>query len=145
MAAGNVVVYMEALKATALQSINWASNTFIAHLVSHGYAPNYSSDSDWATDVSAYELTTSGYTQRTIVSNGISQPSNSHVRFDAADITFSASSTMTAKYCVLEHQTTGRVVNYVDLESATTSGVDATQIVVQWNASGIYQFNNPGT
>lgn len=144
MAAGNVVVYMEALKATALQSINWASNTFVAHLVSHGYAPNYSSDSAWD-DVSVYQLTTSGYTSRTIVSNGISQPSDSHVRFDADDITFSASSTMTAKYCVLEHQTTGRVVNYVDLETATTSGVDATQIVVQWNASGIYQFTNSGT
>ena len=109
MAAGNIVVYMDAIKVTAQQSINWASNTFVAHLVSHGYTPNYSSHSSFDTDVSAYELTTSGYSSRQLVSTGISQPSDSHIRFDADDITFSASSTMTAKYMVLEHQTTGRV------------------------------------
>lgn len=145
MAAGNIVVYMEAVEATWLQSINWASNTFIAHLVSHGYTPNYSSHSLWATDVSAYELTTSGYTQRVLQSNGVTQPSDSHIRFDADDITFSANATMTAKYCVLEHEATGRVVSYVDLETGTTSGVDATQIVVQFNASGLYQINHSGT
>lgn len=144
MAAGNTVVYMDAIKVTALQSINWASNTFIAHLVSHGYTPNYSSHSSWDTDVSVYELTTSGYASRQLQSTGITQPSDSHIRFDADDITFSASATMTAKYMVLEHDSTGRVVTYVDLETGTTSGVDATQIVVSFNASGLYQFKHSG-
>jgi len=145
MAAGNVVVFLTGIDATLRQSHNWASNTFICHLVSHGYTPNFSSHSDWTTDVSAYELTTSGYTSRTLASQTVTQPSDSHIRFDAADITFSASSTMTAKYCVIEDQTTRQLLCYVDLESGTTSGVDATQIVVQWNASGLYQINHSGT
>lgn len=145
MAAGNVVVYLTGVNQTLAQSINWASNTFVCHLVSHGYSPNFSSDSDWTTDVSAYELTTSGYASRILQSQAVSQPSDSHIRFDADDITFSASSTMTAKYCVIEHQTTNQLLCYVDLESSTTSGVDATQIVVQWNASGLFQVNHSGS
>ena len=144
MAAGNVVVYLTGVNQTLAQSINWASNTFVCHLASHGYSPNFSSDSDFTTDVSAYELTTSGYSSRILQSQAVSQPSDSHIRFDAADITFSASSTMTAKYCVVEHQTTRQLLCYVDLESSTTSGVDATQIVVQWNASGLFQINHSG-
>lgn len=145
MAAGNVVVYLTGIDQTLRQSHNWASNTFVCHLVSHGYTPNFSSHSDWTTDVSAYELTTSGYTSRILQSQAVSQPSDSHIRFDAADITFSASSTMTAKYCVLEDQNTNQLLAYVDLETGTTSGVDATQIVVQWNASGLFQINHSGS
>lgn len=145
MAAGNIVVYMSALDATAKQSINWASNTFIAHLVSHGYTPNYPSHSSWATDVSAHELTTSGYAERKLQSSGVTQTSDSLIRFDADDITFSATATMTAKYMVMEHEATGRVVSYVDLETGATSGVDATQIIVQFAATGIYNIKHSGT
>ena len=145
MAAGNVVVYLTGIDQTLRQSHNWASNTFVVALVSHGYTPNYSSHSDWTTDVSAYELTTSGYGSRVLQSQAVTQPSNSHIRCDAADITFSASATMTAKYAVVRDQTTAQLLCYVDLETGTTSGVDATQIVVQWNASGLYQINHSGT
>ena len=145
MAAGNVVVYMTGIDQSLRQSHNWASNTFVVALVSHGYTPNYSSHSDWTTDVSAYELTTSGYGSRILQTQTVTQPSDSHIRFDADDITFSASSTMTAKYAVVRDQTTSQLLCYVDLETGTTSGVDATQIVVQWNASGLYQINHSGT
>ena len=145
MAAGNVVVYLTGIDATLRQSHNWASNTFICHLVSHAYVPNFSSHSDWTTDGLPHELTTAGYGSRQLAGQVVSQPSDSHIRFDADDITFSASSTMTAKYCVIEDDTTGQLLCYVDLETGTTSGVDATQIVVQWNASGLYQMNHSGT
>jgi hypothetical protein len=71
--------------------------------------------------------------------------SHSQARFDANDTTFSASSTMTAKYAVLRHQTTGRPVCYVDLETTASTGIDATQIIVQWNAAGIYNVRHSGT
>lgn len=144
MAAGSVVAYMEATLATYLQSINWASNTFIAHLVSAGYTPNYHSHSLFSTDVSAHVLTTSGYTAKAITTVTMARLSNSQVRFDADDTTFSAAATMTAKYCVLSHQTTGRPVAYVDLETSSSSGIDATQIVVQWNSNGILTVKHSG-
>ena len=142
MAAGNVVVYQPAFLATMLASINWASNTFICELVSHGYTPNAASHSDWSDNVAAYVLTTAGYAAKTLANQTVTQSSNSHIRFDADDVTFSASSTMTAKYAVLRHQTTDRVVAYLDLETGATSGVDATQIVVSWSANGLFRQNN---
>lgn len=144
MAAGNIVVYMDALERTFKQSYNWASNTFVANLVSHGYTPDYSSDSDFATDVTQV-LTTSGYAAKKFQASSMAPSSASHLRFDAADITLSASATMTAKYLVISHDTSGKVVAYADLETGTTSGIDATQIVIQFNASGLFEVNHSGT
>jgi len=136
---------MEAQIATFLQSINWASNTFIASLVSAGYTPNYASHSDYGDNAVAYVLTTAGYADRTLTGVVLNRYSASQARFDSDDTTFSASSTMTAKYAVLRHQTTDRLVAYVDLETTATTGIDATQIIVQWNAAGIYNVKHSGT
>ena len=136
---------MEAQIATYLQSINWASNTFIASLVSAGYTPNYTSHSLYSSDVVAYILTTAGYAEKTLTGVVLNRYSHSQARFDADDVTFSASSTMTAKYAVLRHQTTGRPVCYVDLETTASTGIDATQIIVQFNAAGIYNVRHSGT
>lgn len=145
MAAGNVICYMEAQIATYLQSINWASNTFVASLVSAGYTPNYTSHSLYSSDVVAYILTTSGYAEKTLGSVVLNRYSHSQARFDSDDTTFSASSTMTAKYCVVRHATTGRPVCYVDLETTASTGIDATQIIVQWNAAGLFNVKHSGT
>ena len=136
---------MEAQIATYLQSINWASNTFVASLVSAGYTPNYSSHSLYSSDVVAYILTTSGYAEKTLTGVLLNRYSASQARFDADDTTFSASSTMTAKYAVVRHATTGRPVCYLDLETSASTGIDATQIIVQWNATGIYNVKHSGT
>lgn len=144
MAAGNVVAYMEAQLATYLQSINWASNTFDVHLLSAAYTPNYHSHSLFSTDASAHSLTTSGYAKRSLASVVMNRLSNSQVRFDADDITFSATATMMAKYAVLVHQTTGRPVGYVDLDTGAPSGIEATQIVIQWNSNGIVNVKHSG-
>jgi hypothetical protein len=143
MAAGSVVVYMNAVKFLSQQSYNWASNTMLVHLVSHGYVPSPQSHSAYDTDVSAYELTTTGYAARILQNQVVSQSSNSHIRFDADDITLSATATMTAKWAVLEMQATKDVLCYVSLENSTTSGIDATQIIVQWGASGVFEINSP--
>ena len=146
MAAGNVVVYLTGIDQTLRQSINWASNTFIVALCSHGYTPNYSSHSDWTTDVAGNELTTSGYASRILQNQSVDPTASaSHIAFDADDITFSATATMTAKYAVAYHETTGQLLCYVDLETGTTSGVDATQVVVQWNANGMFRINHSGS
>lgn len=144
MAAGNVVVYMEAVIATQLGSFNFASNTFIASLVSAGYTPNYASHSLYSTDITQF-LTTSGYAEKAITGVALNRLSASQVRFDADDTTFSASATMTAKYCVIRHQTTGRPVCYVDLETGSSTGIDATQIIVQWSSNGIFNHRHSGT
>lgn len=135
---------MEALLATHLQSINWASHTMIAHLLSAGYTPNYHSHSLFSTDASGHSLTTSGYAPKQLSTRTMARLDNSRVRFDADDTTFSAAATMTAKYAVVVHEPTGRPVAYVDLESSASTGIEATQIVIQWNSEGLIRVRHSG-
>jgi hypothetical protein len=51
---------------------------------------------------------------------------------------------MKAKWLVVYRQTGGqRLVCYFDTETTQTTGVEVTQLVVQWNALGLAQINNP--
>ena len=125
MAAGSIVVYMpwleDALNGTLPAS--WtASETYVAHLVSAGYTPSAKSHSAFNTDISANVVTESGYTAKILTTLVVSRPDPSHIRFDAADVTFSAAALMDAKYVVVERQTSRRPAFYFDLETTATSG-----------------------
>ena len=143
MAAGNVVVYQTGVRQILTQNHDLDSATLTCALVSHGYSPNYASDSAWAQITQ--ELQTSGYTEKNLANAALTQVSDSFFMLDADNITFSASATMTAKYAVVRFNNGDQLLCYVDLDSGTTSGVDATQIVVQWNASGLFRVQNSGT
>ena len=129
-------------------SLDLASMTLVVSLVSHGYTPNAKSHSVYSADASTYVVTSSGYADRTLASSTVAKTSGSYVTWDAADITLSATATIKAKWALIYRQsnagsTNQRLVAYFDTETTQTTGVEVTQLVVQWNALGIAQINNP--
>lgn len=144
MAAGSVVFYQHAIHDMMRGLLDLQSMTLVVSLISQGYTPNAKSHSVYSADASANVITSSGYADRTLASTTVAMTSGSYVTWDAADITLSAAATMKAKYAVIYRQTGGqRLVAYMDLETTQTTGVEVTQLVLQWNALGIAQVNNP--
>lgn len=144
MAAGSVVMYQHALEDLAKGNLDLASMTLVLSLISQGYTPNAKSHSVYSADVSANVITSSGYADRTLAGLTVARTSGSYVTWDGNDITLSAAATMKAKYVVCYRQTGGqRLVFYFDTETTQTTGVEVTQLVIQWNSLGITQFNNP--
>jgi len=143
MAAGNVIFYQHAVEDMMRGALDLQSITLVLSAISQGYTPSPQSHSSYTNDISAYVVTAAGYTDRLLSSQAVSRTTNSHVAVDAADVTLSATGTIKAKYIVCRAQNTGRPVFYFDADQATTTGIEATQIVVQWNALGIARINNP--
>lgn len=147
MAAGSIVVYMPWLEDMMLGALpaSWtASDTYMAAIVSAAYVPSAKSHSSFTADISANVVTEAGYTAQALTSLAVSRPDPSHVRFDLADVTFSATSLMDSKYVVVYQGSTSRPAFYFDLETTDASGIEATQIVVQWPANGVMQFQQAG-
>lgn len=144
MAAGSFVFYQHAIHDMMRGLLDLQSQTIAIALISQGYTPNAKSHSVYSADVSANVITSSGYADRTLASTTVAMTSGSYVTWDAADITLSAAATMKAKYAVAYRVSGGqRLVGYFDLETTQTTGVEVTQLVLQWNALGIAQANNP--
>lgn len=148
MAAGSVIFYQHAIEDLMNGNLDLASMTLVVSLVSHGYTPNAKSHSVYSADVSTYIVTSTGYADRTLGSKTVAKTSGSYVTWDAADITLSATDTIKAKYAVVYRQsnagsTNQRLVCYFDTETTQTTGVEVTQLIIQWNALGIAQINNP--
>lgn len=144
MAAGSVVFYQHAIEDMAKGNLDLASMAIVLSLLSQGYTPNAKSHSVYSADASANVITSSGYADRTLANKTVAKTSGSYVTWDADDITLSAAATMKAKWLV-GYVGTGakRLVFYFDTETTQTTGVEVTQLVVQWNALGIMQINNP--
>jgi hypothetical protein len=146
MAAGSVVFYQHAIDDIMNGRLDLASMTLVVSLISQGYTPNAKSHSVYSADVSANVITSSGYADRTLASKTVAMTSGSYVTWDAADITLSAAATMKAKYAVIFKGTGNqRLVCYFDTETTQTTGVEVTQLVIQWNALGLMQINNPSS
>lgn len=144
MAAGPVVFYQHALEDMMKGGLDLASATIVLALISQGYTPNAKSHSVYSADVSANVITSSGYADRTLGGQSVARTSGSYVTWDASDITLSAAATMKAKWCVgYLRAAPQRLVFYFDTETTQTTGVEVTQLVVQWNVLGLAQINNP--
>jgi hypothetical protein len=144
MAAGPVVFYQHALEDIVRGNLDLQSATIVLSLLSQGYTPNAKSHSVYSADASANVITASGYADRTLANKTVAKTSGSYVTWDADDITLSAAATMRTKWLVgYLGSGTKRLVFYMDTETTQTTGVEVTQLVVQWNALGLAQFNNP--
>lgn len=145
MAAGNVIFYQHAIEDMMRGRLDLASMTLIVSLVSHGYTPNAKSHSVFSADVSTNLITTAGYADKTLANATVARTSGSYVTWDADDTTLAASGTMKAKWAVVTARrgtANERLVAYFDTETTQTTGVEVTQLVIQWNALGIGQINN---
>ena len=144
MAAGSVVFYQHAIEDMMRGNLDLQSMTLVVSLLSEGYVPNAKSHSVYSADASTRVVTAAGYLDRTLASTTVAKTSGSYVTWDAADTTLSATGTIKAKWAVIYRQTGGqRLVAYFDTETTQTTGVEVTQLVIQWNALGIAQVNNP--
>lgn len=144
MAAGAVIFYQHAIEDMMRGNLDLQSMTLVVSLLSEGYVPNAKSHSVYSADASTRVVTAAGYLDRTLASTTVTKTSGSYVTWDAADTTLSATGTIKAKWAVIYRQTGGqRLVAYFDTETTQTTGVEVTQLVIQWNALGIAQVNNP--
>lgn len=144
MAAGAVIFYQHAIEDMMRGNLDLQSMTLVVSLLSEGYVPNAKSHSVYSADASTRVVTAVGYLDRTLASTTVAKTSGSYVTWDAADTTLSATGTIKAKWAVIYRQTGGqRLVAYFDTETTQTTGVEVTQLVIQWNALGIAQVNNP--
>lgn len=143
MAAGSFVFYQHAVLDSLRGALDLQSQTLVVALLSQGYVPNAKSHSLYSADASANVVVASGYADRTLAGTTVAMTSGSYVTWDANDITLSAAATIRAKWAVVYKQSNQRLVGYFDLETTQTTGVEVTQLVVQWNALGIAQINNP--
>jgi hypothetical protein len=143
MAAGSVVVYQHALEDINQGLIDWDSATILVALVSHGYTPAPNSHSSFSVEIASYVSTASGYAAGTLAGASVARTDDSYVALDADDLTISATEVMKVKYAIAYLDATSRPVFYFDLESTSTTGVEATQVVLQWNANGIIRYSNP--
>jgi hypothetical protein len=144
MAAGAVVFYQQAINDLMQRKLDLVSMTLVVSLVSEGYVPNAKSHSVYSADASTKVVTAAGYLDRTLAGMTVTNTSGSYVTWDGNDITLSATGTIKAKWAVIYTQAAPqRLVCYCDLETSQVTGVEVTQLVIQWNALGIAQINNP--
>lgn len=122
------------------KEVDFDSDTIKVALVSSSYTPNQDTHDYW-NDVSAYEVTGTGYTTggATLASKTVTYDSaNNVIILDAADVTWS-SSTITARYAVVYDSTgtssTSALIGYVDFGSdqSSTNG----NFTITWDSTGI--------
>lgn len=143
MAAGSVTVYSPAALSLGTAGFNLSSDTIICALLGNGYTPNATTHTLWS-DVSAQEVTGTGYTAGGIALTSQSWTTSAGTAtFTAANVTW-ANSTITARYAVLVRRAGAslvagdRLLAYVDLTGGGTISSTSAAFTIQWNASGIF-------
>lgn len=137
--------YGNLAKAVFNKEVDWDSDDIRVLLVSSSYAPNQDAH-DYLDDVSAYEVTGTGYTAGGQALTGKTvtyDAANNVLVLDAADVTW-ANSTITARYAVIYNNTgaaagSKALIGYIDLisDQASNNG----NFTIEWDASGILRVN----
>jgi len=144
MAAGNFIVYSNALLGVLNGSIDLDTDALRMVLVTDSYTPNQNTHDTWA-DVSANEATGTGYTASGKLLTASLALASNVVTLDADDQTWT-SSTITAKYAVIVRDADGNgtlastdaVIAYAALDTATSVSSTNADFVVSINASGVF-------
>ena len=143
MAAASFTIYNIFKKLMGENGGQLASASFHAALHSAGYTPNVA---DLSSTALGSRLTNTGYAQGLLATVEWSATGTAY-KFDADDITFSASTIMHGKILTI-HMDNGAAataswipVCYCDLAdtgATSATGIEATQINVQFPATGIF-------
>lgn len=143
MSAGTFTLYQSFKEGEGAGLFNFETggHTFKCGFVSNGYSPA-DSHSLWS-QVSANEISSTGYT-----SGGVSLTTDStitgstKVKYTVANFTVSGSGTKKVKYGVIYDTNStpaNRLVGYWDLETTSTTGVEATQITVSFPSTVLFK------
>jgi hypothetical protein len=123
------------------KEVDFDTDTIKVALLSSSYTPNQDTD-DYFNDVSAYEVSGTGYTAGgiTLTTKSVTYTSGTNVtKFDADDVSWT-SSTITARYAVVYVATgtasSSTLIGYVDFGSNQSSSSGTFSIV--WDAAGIF-------
>jgi hypothetical protein len=140
MAAGDVTFYNTGIKAAIVDG-DWSADDHRLALATASYTPALTHDT-WS-DVSANECADGDYAQQDMTGETDNESSGT-TTLDAADVSFGASVTITAKYAICIMGTVGAgaggdsLVFYVDLNDGGGSVSSSSgPFDVNWNASGI--------
>lgn len=126
---------------TALDLIN---NTIKAALLSSAWTPNLASN-EFFGDINANEIAVSGYTAggNTLGTKAITI-SSPNVFFDAADTSWVAGATMTARYLAIYKSTgnnaTSPLIGYIDF-GVDRSVLNGETFYVEFPAAGIFEIS----
>jgi hypothetical protein len=139
MSAGNFTFYNEFKESLAKADIDLNGDTFKAVLLTSSYSPNVATDVNLS-DISANIVADADYTEQTLTNVTVTE-SGGTVTFDADDISFGSSVTITAKYLAIYDDTVANdpLIVYVDLDTGggSVSSTSSTfQVTI--NASGIF-------
>lgn len=121
--------------------IDLSADTIKAMLVTSSYTPDIDAH-DFINDASANEASGTGYTAggATLANKTLAYVGASNlVKFDADDASWTISSALSARYCILYKDTgnaaTSPVIGYIDFGS--TFSLSSGTLTVTFNASGI--------
>lgn len=145
MPAGNWRVYATAAEKIARNTLDLDSHTFRIVLLTSAYTPNQNTHSTWA-DLSAAEVTGTGYTASgRLITQAVAR-SAANVNFDCDDQSW-PSSTITGKYAVLVRDanadgtlaSTDDILAFCDLETGGGSvSTTAAAFTITMNAGGLF-------
>ncbi len=144
MAAGAWKVYGSAVEKNAKATLDVDTNTFRIVLVGAGYTPNQNTHGTWA-DVSANEITGTGYTANGKLITQTVTRSNLVTTFDCDDQSWPGS-TFTAKWAVIVRDadangalaSTDDLLAYCELEAGGTVSPSAAALTITMNAAGLF-------
>ena len=134
--------------AQAARRVDWLSDTIKVALATSSLSATLSQTADcYLSDLAAYEVTGTGYTQggATLASKTATK-SSLVVSLDAADVTWTTA-TITARYAIIyklvgsgvfASDTTSPILGYVDFGADATA--TAGTFTITWDSTGIFVF-----
>ena len=144
MAAGNFIPFDEFNFQTAKQAFDFENGTIEAILLDNAYTPDTANHTVIG-DVSADEIGDTDYSRQTLANKSITKDASGRTVYDADDVDFGNSVSISARYMVLALNTgtgsTSYLMGYVDLNDGGSSNVSSTNsdFDVAFSADGIYR------
>ena len=146
MAAGNFIPYDEFVFRLAQQEFDFLNGTMEAILLDDAYTPDTAAHTVIG-DISSQEISDTDYSRQTLANKSITQDGSGRTVFDADDVDFGNSVSISARYMVLALNTgtgsTSYLMGYVDLNDGGTGNVSSTNsdFDVAFSADGIYRID----
>lgn len=146
MAAGTITAFDSFVYHMAQGNIAYLTNTICAALLNNNYTPVTSVHDAWD-DVSSHVCTSGDYAVTYLSSRTITQDSSKRTVFDAADVDYGDSVSISARYMVIYKDSgtpsTSYLLWYVDLNDGGSEEVESSSsdFDIAFHSDGIYRID----
>lgn len=140
MAIGNFHWMVKGLLAVLNGTVDLDTDAFTVYLVDETWTPAQQTDDLWTT-IAAKECASADYAAQALAGMAMAQ-SAGDVAWDFTDIDFGNAVTISSKYMLVKHNTSGKIIGFVDLNTATTSALaesTAGNYDIGINAAGAFK------